>query len=179
MVSGLHIGFTQEPETHAPPVEHLVVQLPQWFWSLCVSKQPSEQTMPVVHMQVPLLHTCPLPQLIFAHASVALPPMLLLAPPMLLLAPPMLLLAPLAPGDEPPEETLGPPPVVPPLATGAPPLGVGAPPKPTPPLALRLPPAGAAPPPLAGGVPSGPELQARSPRDRPAKRISALHRKMD
>jgi len=37
VVSGLQVGFTHAPETHAPSAAHLVVQLPQWLLSFCTS----------------------------------------------------------------------------------------------------------------------------------------------
>jgi len=120
IVSGLHIGFTHTPETQAPSAAHLVVQLPQWFWSFCVSKQPSEQAIPVMHMQVPLLQVWPLGQVTPAHGLAVVPPPDI-APP----APPTEL-----PADEPP--------VVEPPPTGdtlMPPLDIGAPPVAAPPVA--------------------------------------------
>lgn len=128
IVSGLHIGFTQAPDTQAPLDAHLLVQLPQWFWSLCMSKQPSEQTIPVKHMHVPLLQVCPAPHVTLAHGSVMLPPVLLVVPAVPPVAPPAELVAPLPPVVEPPVELLPATPLTPPLVNGPPPLDVDEPP---------------------------------------------------
>ena len=75
--------------------------------------------MPVVHMQVPLLHVCPVPQVTPAHGSVAPPATPLTPPPVE--APPVLETAPAVPGAPATE------PLMPPLVTGPPPLERGEP----------------------------------------------------
>ena len=130
--------------------------------------------MPVVHMQVPLLHFCPVPHVTPAQGSDAPPATLLIAPP--LDAPALLESAPPVPGA-PADEPLAPPltigkPALPgePALPGKPALPVGEPALPLPvPAWVGVPPAAPTVPPPAPAVlvtapPAGPfepsELQA-------------------
>src|SRR6188472_2374346 len=74
MVSALHIGFTHLPSTQLPSAAHAVPHPPQLAWSACVSTHVVPQSMPVMHMQVPFMHVCPVPHVTVAQGSTTLPP---------------------------------------------------------------------------------------------------------
>jgi hypothetical protein len=126
-VSGLQVGFTQAPETHAPSAAHAVMQPPQWALSFCVSTQAPEQSVPVMQAQVPFMQACPAPQVTPAQGSLtplpALPPEVPAGlPAILLIAPPA---APAMLEAKPPAATL-----IPPLASEPLPLDPSDPPAP-------------------------------------------------
>lgn len=165
------MGLTHLPSTHAPALSHLVPQPPQLFASAVVSMQLPEHSVPVMHMQVPLLQVWPVPHVTLEHGSETVPPVAP-CPPLAPLPPPVPDIAPLPPlaivppapaETEPPAPPVAfEPPVVdppvadvppePPVLARLPAVPLDVPPLPT---APELPPVAVAPP---FGAPAEPPL---------------------